>query len=215
MDLRPRGCRTPDGCWTLQIQEPNGYRSPQMLNPKGYRTPMNTGSYKHSTPMDTGTSQMLDPIHRPSQPHIPPAPPIPLPPHLPRLGVLHGAVRDDLGELHDPVVDFVPAPALHCKHRGQGTSTRTEPGPPKPHRSFFGGGLCPPPSCLGAPIPQRYLRCAAPDASHPGSPAAPLLFCRESSRVRAGPPTTPPPPMELTPMETPPPPQCDPETHGE
>ena len=35
-------------------------------------------------------------------------------PDLARLGALHGAVWDDLGQLHDPVVDLVPAAPLHC-----------------------------------------------------------------------------------------------------
>lgn len=30
------------------------------------------------------------------------------------LGALHRAVWDDLGQLHDPVVDLVSAAALHC-----------------------------------------------------------------------------------------------------
>lgn len=207
MDLRPRGCRTPDGCWTLQIQEPNGYRSPQMLNPKGYGTPMNTGSYKHSTPMDTGTSQMLDPIHRPSQPHIPPALPIPLPPHLPRLGVLHGAVRDDLGELHDPVVDFVPAPALHCKHRGQGTSTRTEPGAPKTPQILFWGGSLSPSFLPGGPDPTAVpsLCCARRFSSRVARGASAFLQGEQQGQSR--PPNHPPPPHGTDPYgNTSPPP---------
>lgn len=61
--------------------------------------------------------------------------------YLPRFGVLHGAVGDDLGELHDPVVDLVPAPALHCEEEGGekgGGGVSTIPRPPAgcpPHPS--------------------------------------------------------------------------------
>lgn len=37
--------------------------------------------------------------------------------HLPRLGVVDVAVRDGLGQLHDPVVDLISAPALNCRNR--------------------------------------------------------------------------------------------------
>lgn len=37
--------------------------------------------------------------------------------HLSRLGVIDVAVRDGLGQLHDPVVDLISAPALDCRDR--------------------------------------------------------------------------------------------------
>lgn len=38
---------------------------------------------------------------------------------LARLGALHRTVWDDLGQLHNPVVDLVSAAALHCGAKGR------------------------------------------------------------------------------------------------
>ena len=49
---------------------------------------------------------------------------------LARLGALHGAVWDDLGQLNNPVVNLVAAAALHCgASRGHGDSGRTHQRP--------------------------------------------------------------------------------------
>lgn len=46
---------------------------------------------------------------------------------LARLGALHRAVWDDFGQLHNPVVDLVPATALHCgTNGGQSDSVKDE-----------------------------------------------------------------------------------------
>lgn len=37
--------------------------------------------------------------------------------HLSRLGVIDVAVWDGLGQLHNPVVDLISAPALNCQNK--------------------------------------------------------------------------------------------------
>lgn len=47
--------------------------------------------------------------------------------HLTRLGVINVAVRDGLGQLHDPVVDLISAPPLHCRNRNPNIQRRFPP----------------------------------------------------------------------------------------
>lgn len=56
----------------------------------------------------------------PRTPKYPEKPPTPHP-HRPRLAVVGVAVRDDFGQLHDPVVDFIPPAPLHCEGKEGGT----------------------------------------------------------------------------------------------
>lgn len=66
--------------------------------------------------------------------------------HLPRLGVIDVAVRDGLGQLHDPVVDLISAPALNCRNRNPDIQQlfRHKAPPPPPPPS---GRACPPSLC--------------------------------------------------------------------
>lgn len=59
-------------------------------------------------------------------------------------GALHGAVGDDLGQLHDPVVDLVSAAALHC-----GPKCRTRASARTRHQPL----ACPPQTSLVSPVP--------------------------------------------------------------
>lgn len=66
--------------------------------------------------------------------------------HLTRLGVINIAVRDGLGQLHDPVVDLISAPALDCRDRNPNV------------QRLFHHTAPPSPLSKGAPA---HLRCAA------------------------------------------------------
>lgn len=73
--------------------------------------------------------------------------------HLPRLGVIDVAVRDGLGQLHDPVVDLISAPALNCRNRNpdiQRLFRHKAPLPPHPSERAHA---------------HAHLRCAAPAVS--------------------------------------------------
>lgn len=77
---------------------------------------------------------------------------------LARLGALHRAVWDDFGQLYNPVVDLVPAAALHCGGKGKDRVTR-QPSPPQLQFPYFR-------LFLASHLDATYLRYVEPSASH-------------------------------------------------
>lgn len=107
----------PLGAQTQPTETPN---TPPRTPQSPLRTPQTHPGTQRTPGMPNAISR--DPPGHPNTPRSPPPLQTPPPhPHRPRLAVVGVAVRDDFGQLHDPVVDFIPPAPLHCEGKEGGT----------------------------------------------------------------------------------------------